>query len=481
MTRRRTWVAGLALVAGLAYGGTVHAAEPARPGRVANTDGANLRVRAAPDPSAPVIKRLGPGWRLTVLGEPSRDGNWLRIEHGGTIGYVAVGYVAVDDTGADTAAPVTPATVAAPRAGWVANTEGAALRLREAPDLSAPIRKRLEPGWQVTVLESAPGGEWLKVEHGGTTGYVAADYITFTAAAAPPPAPAAAAAAPRYGWVANTDGSRLRLRTAPRIDAEVLKRVDPGWQVTILEGPFTAADGSAWVRVEHGGVTGYAAAAYIAGSAAGGGDLPAPDRAAGAPAPATGRAMVAEMSRFRDQPGLSSAIITRLPAGTIVELTGREASADGYRWTKVRVYGRDGWIVSGALGALPGPGTGRLLAAEALSHIGRPYTWGGETPTAGFDCSGLMRYVVKRVTGIDITHVLAYQAQAGSPVERDELQIGDMVFFKDTYKPGLSHVGFYLGDGQFVSAQNERVGVARAALDHSYWSSRYYGARRLSE
>jgi cell wall-associated NlpC family hydrolase len=476
-------VAGLALVAGLAYGGTVHAAEPARPGRVANTDGANLRVRAAPDPAAPVIKRLGPGWRLTVLGEPSRDGRWLRIEHGGTIGYVAVGYVAVVEE-ADPAAPVTPATVDTPRTGWVANTEGAALRLREAPELSAPVRKRLEPGWQVTVLGGQPGEPWLRVEHGGTSGYVAADYIAFEAPAATAssaPAPAPAPAAPRYGWVANTDGARLRIRTAPRVDAEVLKRVDPGWRVTIVEGPFTAADGSAWVRVEHGGVTGYAAAAYVAGSAAGGGDLPAPAPAGATPAPATGRAMVIEASRFRDQPGLGSTIIARVPAGTVVEPTGREVSADGYRWTRVRVYGRDGWIVSGALGAVPGPGTGRLLAAEALSHIGRPYTWGGETPTAGFDCSGLMRYVVQRVTGIDITHVLAYQAQAGSPVERDELQIGDMVFFKDTYKPGLSHVGFYLGDGQFVSAQNERVGVARASLGQAYWSSRYYGARRLSD
>jgi cell wall-associated NlpC family hydrolase len=138
-------------------------------------------------------------------------------------------------------------------------------------------------------------------------------------------------------------------------------------------------------------------------------------------------------------------------------------------------------MAASALTAVPGPETGRQYAAEALSQVGRPYVWGGETPAPGFDCSGLMRYVVKRIAGVDITHVLAYQAQAGSPVERDDLQIGDMVFFKDTYKPGLSHVGFYLGNGQFVSAQNERVGVARASLDQRYWHSRYYGARRLSD
>jgi cell wall-associated NlpC family hydrolase len=190
---------------------------------------------------------------------------------------------------------------------------------------------------------------------------------------------------------------------------------------------------------------------------------------------------VTESARFRDEPSLEGTIITRLPAGTIVEATGREVEADGYRWARVRVYGREGWVVTVALGSVPGRETGRLLAAEALSHVGRPYVWGGETPTAGFDCSGLIRYVVKEVTGIDLTHVLAHQAEAGRPVDRDHLEVGDMVFFRDTYKPGLSHSGFYIGNGQFVNAQSERVGVARTALDAPYWSSRFLSARRLSE
>jgi cell wall-associated NlpC family hydrolase len=77
--------------------------------------------------------------------------------------------------------------------------------------------------------------------------------------------------------------------------------------------------------------------------------------------------------------------------------------------------------------------------------------------------------------------VLALQAQTGRPVERSALQPGDLVFFQDTYKPGLSHVGVYVGDGAFVNAQNEQTGVVRASLDATYWESRFYGARRLSE
>jgi cell wall-associated NlpC family hydrolase len=156
-------------------------------------------------------------------------------------------------------------------------------------------------------------------------------------------------------------------------------------------------------------------------------------------------------------------------------------AADGYRWASVRAYGRDAWMAAGALGPLPGSDTGRRLAGEALSQVGRPYVWGGESPARGFDCSGLTRWAVKNVTGVDITHVLAVQAQAGSPVERPHLEVGDMIFFRDTYKPGLSHVGFYIGDNQFVSAQSERVGVARASLNSAYWSTRYIGARRLGD
>jgi hypothetical protein len=162
----------------------------------------------------------------------------------------------------------------------------------------------------------------------GTNGYVAAEFVGFDdhGATAPPPV------ATRAGWVANTDGARLRVRTAPRVDAEIVTRLEPGWRVTILEGPLTAADGSAWVRLEHGGITGYAAAAFVAGSAAGGGDLPAPPSATpttGTPSTTirSGRA-VDQWSgwspgpRLRDQPALGP-VITLVTAGTIVERTGR--------------------------------------------------------------------------------------------------------------------------------------------------------------
>jgi cell wall-associated NlpC family hydrolase len=71
------------------------------------------------------------------------------------------------------------------------------------------------------------------------------------------------------------------------------------------------------------------------------------------------------------------------------------------------------------------------------------------------------------------------QVQDGSPVSRSDLQPGDLVFFDDTFRNGLSHVGIYIGNGQFVHAENESTGVVISDLDSDYYSSRFYAARRL--
>ena len=76
---------------------------------------------------------------------------------------------------------------------------------------------------------------------------------------------------------------------------------------------------------------------------------------------------------------------------------------------------------------------------------------------------------------------MARQVEAGRPVERDQLAVGDLVFFENTYKPGLSHNGIYIGNGQFVSALNEQAGVVLGRLESPYWKARWYGARRLAE
>lgn len=117
---------------------------------------------------------------------------------------------------------------------------------------------------------------------------------------------------------------------------------------------------------------------------------------------------------------------------------------------------------------------GSSLVKNALSLVGVPYVFGG-TSRSGFDCSGFTLYVFKG-SGISLPRTAAEQFRVGSSVSRAQLQSGDLVFFT-TYAPGASHVGIYIGGGNFVHASNS--GVRTTSLSESYYASRYLGARRV--
>jgi cell wall-associated NlpC family hydrolase len=119
--------------------------------------------------------------------------------------------------------------------------------------------------------------------------------------------------------------------------------------------------------------------------------------------------------------------------------------------------------------APPVPSAGHADAASiALRYLGVPYRWGGATPS-GFDCSGLVMYVYAQL-GIQLPHYTEAQYGYGTPVPRDQLQPGDLVFFD-----GLSHVGIYIGNGQMVHAPHTGDVVKIAPLSELS----YVGARRL--
>ncbi len=126
-----------------------------------------------------------------------------------------------------------------------------------------------------------------------------------------------------------------------------------------------------------------------------------------------------------------------------------------------------------------GGGSGQEIVNFAMQYVGYPYAYGGEGPHA-FDCSGFTKYVVQQTLGIDITHDMFTQVGMGQSVNRNQLQPGDLVFFEDTFRSGLSHAGIYIGNGQFVHAENESTGVVVSDLNSDYYSSRYYGATRLT-
>ena len=120
---------------------------------------------------------------------------------------------------------------------------------------------------------------------------------------------------------------------------------------------------------------------------------------------------------------------------------------------------------------------GARIAGTALDLVGYRYRFGGSSPRTGFDCSGFVYYVMQSA-GISVGRSAAAQYNSGRRVSTNELQPGDMVFFSNTYKRGISHAGIYIGNGKFVHAESERTGVRISNLWSAYYASHYTGAVR---
>ena len=117
-----------------------------------------------------------------------------------------------------------------------------------------------------------------------------------------------------------------------------------------------------------------------------------------------------------------------------------------------------------------------LVLATAANYLGTPYVFGADGPDS-FDCSGFTRYVFAEYD-IALPRTSINQASAGVRVSIAERRKGDLLVFVDTWRPGISHVGIYVGDGQFIHATT-REGVSYANLSSTYWGSRLHSVRRV--
>lgn len=117
---------------------------------------------------------------------------------------------------------------------------------------------------------------------------------------------------------------------------------------------------------------------------------------------------------------------------------------------------------------------GTRAAAVALSQVGVPYLYGGST-TSGFDCSGLVQYSYGRA-GKHVPRTTGQLWSATSTVRREDLQVGDLLFFSIEGK--MSHVGMYIGDQRFVHAPSSGRTVTVGKLTSPYYSSALIRAGR---
>ncbi|MFA1237475.1 C40 family peptidase [Serratia odorifera] len=119
--------------------------------------------------------------------------------------------------------------------------------------------------------------------------------------------------------------------------------------------------------------------------------------------------------------------------------------------------------------------------AKLMNQMGKPYRWGGTSPRTGFDCSGLIYYAYKDVMKIKMPRTAneMFHLRDAAPIKKNELESGDLVFFRINNRGAADHVGVYLGNGKFIQSPRTGEEIRISQLDNDYWQNHYVGARRV--
>ena len=269
----------------------------------------------------------------------------------------------------------------------------------------------------------------------------------------------------------DTEGGTLRVRDQSGTHGQVLATLEDGTRVEVLS---TAENG--WYQISFGDLVGYVSSDYLT--------VDAQDAVAAVPsaAPLAEAEQTVQYARVtasalnvRTGPSTDYDKAGSLPAGSVVEILGQ---SDGWYQIESGYISGDYVILVDAAEAASS-GKGQEIANYALTFVGYPYVYGGSSPS-GFDCSGFTQYVYKQF-GYGLNRTASAQLQNGTPVSMSELQPGDLVLFKrsGTGSSAASHVGIYIGNGQFVHASTSKVGVIVSDISSAYYTTGFVGGRRL--
>ncbi len=115
---------------------------------------------------------------------------------------------------------------------------------------------------------------------------------------------------------------------------------------------------------------------------------------------------------------------------------------------------------------------------QAMRLEGSRYKFGGNSPDTGFDCSGFVNYVFNQAANVELPRTTGGLSRIGQSVAPDELEPGDLVFF-NTRSSAYSHVGIYIGDGDFIHAPRAGKTVTIENMTSGYWQQHFNGAKRI--
>lgn len=407
-----------------------------------------VNVRENPNMDAAVVAVLDQGQQAVVL---SQEGDWYRVSCDGVTGFVSTDYMSMEQEGQA-------------QLGY-GLIKCAAANIRSSADTESEPIASLEEEEVVTITGVTDG--WYQVDVNGSTGYVRSDLVD----------PTAEIPAEKIYDYAVIQCAAANLRSEPDSTATKTDVLYNGSLCTLLE-----QDGD-WYKVQYGNTTGYVLASLMSttNDASDGSTnvesynaIVAREQAEAEAAAAKAKQEQAQVQQAQ-KPGASQPASTPAQSTQPSNDTVEDNSSD--TTYEEPAYEEPAYEEPAYEEPSYDSGSSSSIVSVAQNYLGVPYVWGGTSPS-GFDCSGFTQYVFRQC-GYSINRTADAQYSNGSYVSYDSLQVGDLVFFANTYSAsGITHVGIYIGGGQFIHAANG--GVKISSLSESYYSSRYYGARRIA-
>ncbi len=420
---------------------------------IVNTE--TLKLRKAPSTSSEILDLLDYNEKLEITGE---EGEWYSVVHEGTAGYVSKQYMRVEEeeeTQTNTQVSETVATTEVENVleNTTTNTttETTSAEVTQPEETTTPTQNVLKEDTQISILPLiqaskigtekkgtsveiiTTAGNWCYIATENLNGWVRQDALetetpqTTTPEETTPTTEETPATTEQETAIEETTmyvtGSSVYVRSGPGTNYEIVTSLIRGNSVKAV------AETSQWYKVEVNGQTGYISKSLVSTTR--------PET--------TSRGT--ETSRTQDEEEQVSS--TPQEENTQVEQTVVQTS------------------------------TGQQIVDYAKNYLGCKYVYGGSGPNT-FDCSGFTMYVYQKF-GVTLSHSARAQSKVGTAVEKENLQLGDLVFFKDyETMDGIGHCGIYIGDGNFIHASSGTgYCVKISTLLSGSYATRYETARRV--
>ena len=441
----------------------------------------SLNVRSGASTSASIIGTLKNGANVDITGE---SGNWYKINYSGKVGYVSKNYVKKGTTPQSQQKPEEKPQTETKVTGTVTGIT-TTLNIRSGASTSASIIGTLKNGAKVEI--TGESGNWYKINYNGRVGYVSKDYVKKGGATTPEQKPEdKPQTETKVTGTVTGITTTLSVRSGASTSATIIGTLKNGAKVEI-----TGESGD-WYKINYNGKVGYVYKSYIKKGTTGttGGD-------GGTSTTTEKKGVVVGISttlNVRSGASTTASIIGTLRNGAQVTIIGESGN-----WYKIKFNERVGYVSKDYVregNSNDGQGqvtqaTFENVYAVMSAHIGSPYVWGGageyltssllytlsnrfpadaangaysrawqyvDQGYRAFDCSGLMQWGYAQV-GIKIGRTTWDQITCGTEVSLNNLKPGDLLF-----NTSLTHVGMYIGNGQWIESPNRSANVRVTAV-----------------